>query len=86
MPEFVEEVDQQATNVRTVIVLIGHNHHASIAQVRECLILLAGLKSQDLLQFCNLLGMFDLGIGCVLHVEDLTLERVDAIELALFLR
>ena len=85
MPELVEQIDQQTADVRSIQILIGHNHHGSIAQILHVRILLARRQTEDLLELRNLLGLLNLGVARVLHVQDLTLEWVDAEELALLL-
>ena len=86
MPELVEQVDEQAPDVGSVIVLIGHDHDAPVAELGQARVLLPGLEPQNLLQLRNLLGMLDLGIRGVLHIQHLALERVDAVVFALLLR
>ena len=85
MPELVEQIHQQSTDVAAVQVLVRHNHHRPIAQVCGGGVLLARRQSQNLLQLRNLLGLLHLGIRCVLHIQHLALERVDAEGLALLL-
>ena len=45
MPELVEEVDKQASNVRTIVVLVRHNHDASVSQLCGGFVFLPGLKT-----------------------------------------
>ena len=85
MPELVEQIDEQTANVAAIQVLVCHNHDRPVAQVCGVCVLLATGESNDLLELRNLLGLLYLGVGGVLHVQHLALERVDAEQLALLL-
>ena len=86
VPELVEQVDEQTANVRPVVILVRHDHDAAVAETCHVVVFLARLKTDDLLEFGNLLGLLNLGVGGVLHVQDLASERIDSVELALLLR
>ena len=85
VPELVEQIDQQTTNVGPIQILIRHDHHRPVAQVLHIRILFARRQANDLLQLRDLLGVLHLRVARVLHIEHLTLERVDTEELALLL-
>ena len=85
VPELVEQVHQQTADVAAIQVLVSHDHHGPVAQVGHVRILLARRQTQNLLQLRNLLGLLHLGVGRVLHVQHLALERVDTECLTLLL-
>ena len=62
-PVMADEVDDQALDVRAVLVLISHDHQVTVAQrakLRPILVLLAVVEPQDLHQVLDLLVTHDL--------------------------
>ena len=86
MPKLVEEVDEETADMRSVLVLIGHDHHRALAKTREIRILGTTHETQNLLEFGNLLRVFHASICCILHIQELATKRLDSLVLALFLR
>lgn len=86
MPELVEEVDEETTDVRTILVLIGHDHHRTLSKARKIYVLGTAHETQDLLEFGDFLGVLHASIRRILHIQELTPQRLDSVLLALFLR
>ena len=82
----MEQVDEETADVRPVVVLVGHDEDATVAQTGEVLVDLARLETEDLLQLCNFLGEFDLGGAGILDVHDFPPQWEHAESLALSLR
>ena len=75
-PEPMEEVHQQATDVAAVVVLVGHDHDAAVAQRAGVLVDLACLQAENLLELLDLL--VGVRITRRLDIDDLAPQRVDA--------
>lgn len=84
-PKLVDEVDEQALDVRAVVVLVGHDHELAVAEGlvhRLFVVLLAVLEAEDLLDVRDLLVVGDLlgrGITCV---EELSSKREYSVAVA----
>ena len=84
-PVAVDEVDDEALDVRAVVVLVGHDHQVAVAQrlVRGRIrVVLALLQPEDLLELRDLLVRHDGRVVGVAHVEQLAAQREDAIVVA----
>ena len=86
MPQLVKQINEQSTNMRSIQILIRHDHDRSIPQILGVCVLLSRHKTENLLEFGNLLGLLNLGVRCVLDIQNLALERVDSECLSLLLR
>ena len=86
MPELVEEIHQQTPNVGAVIVLVGHDEDAAVAQAAAVLVRLARLEPDDLFELGNLLGQLHFRGTAVLDVHDFPPQWEHAERLALSLR
>lgn len=86
MPELMKEIDEETTDVRAILVLIGHDHHGALAKARETGLLRTTHETQDLLEFGDFLRVLDASIGSVLDVQELATKRLHAVVLPLFLR
>ena len=81
----MQEVDDQALDVRAVVILVGHDHQVAIpkrlarGRVR---VVLALLQPDDLLELRYLLVVHDRRVRRVAHVEELATQREDAIVVA----
>jgi len=53
-PEVMNEVDQKTLDVRTIMVLISHDHYTAISQIPNIFVLFANLKADNLSQILNL--------------------------------
>ena len=49
-PEAVDEVDEQPFDVRTVVVLVSHDHHLAVPQAVRVFVTLPRLQAQDFLE------------------------------------
>ena len=75
----MNEVNQQALDVRTIMVLICHDHDRAIAQVFDAVILFADLDAEDLDEILDLGVLHDLLAWRLANVQELTAQREDAI-------
>jgi hypothetical protein len=74
-PEVVYEVDQQAFDVRAIVVLVSHDHQVPVAQLPSVSVVLPELEPQDAHHVRDLLVLADLCDSGVPHIEQLALER-----------
>ena len=68
----VEEIDDQAFDMRTIMILISHNHDAAIPQCIDIFIPLTNLNAQNLDKILNFRVGHDLRVAGVPHIEKLT--------------
>ena len=78
----MEQIDEQPFDVRTIHVLIRHNHHASIPQLLQVLVRLAVLQAQNPLDACELVIVGLLVHRSILNVQNLAFERKYAVAFA----
>ena len=78
----MKHVDQESLNVRSIHILIRHNHNATIAKFTQVRISAAVFKSQDLFDCGQLLVVVFLVDGRIAHIERLALEGKYAIPIA----
>jgi len=71
--------------VTAIVILVRHDENRAVPQIGRVGVLLTRRQSNDLLELGNLLGLLHLGICRVLDIENLALERIDSIRLALLL-
>ena len=81
-PVKVEKVDQQALDVAPIDIGVGHDQDAAIAQVFRVSVLHVLLQPQNLFQLLNLLVAHQLRRRRLAHVQQLALERKDAVVVA----
>ena len=74
----LQEIDQQAFDMRTVVVLVGHDHQVAVAESLGVLVVLLVLETHELFDVLDLLVLRDLVDGCIAHVQQLTTKRKDA--------
>lgn len=67
----VNEVDDQALDVRPIMVLIRHDHDWSVPQVRDVCINSSHVKTHDFYQILKLLVLQDLRRARVTNVHNL---------------
>ena len=68
--------------MRTVVVLIGHDHDVAVAEGLGALVRGAVAEAEDLLDVVNLRVVHDLIVRRVSNVEELTAEREDSVAIA----
>ena len=79
-PVVVEEIDDEAFDVRAIGVLIGHDHDVPVAQaLRPVLILVALLQAQDSFEVLDLLVLHNLLVIGVARVGHLAAEGEHAV-------
>mmetsp|Transcript_5170 Transcript_5170/g.16442 ORF Transcript_5170/g.16442 Transcript_5170/m.16442 type:complete len:215 (+) Transcript_5170:469-1113(+) len=81
-PVAVQEVDDQALDVRAIMVLISHDHELAVAKALDASLVLVGLallQSNDLLEFRHLLVVHDCAVACIAHVQQLAAQRENAV-------
>jgi len=78
----VDKVDEQALDVRAVVVLVRHDQQVPVSQLLDVRVLHAVPQPQDLADVLDLLVLHDLGVGGLAHVERLALEREHAVVVA----
>ena len=84
-PVVMEKVDEQTFDVRSVLILIGHDHQSTVAQgfqVGFVLVLFLVLQSENLDQIVDFCVFQDLLVGGFADVEQFTLERENAVLVA----
>ena len=77
-PLRVKEIHEKTLDMRTIQILICHDHHATIAQRLQILIDLRLLKAKNLLNGGQLFILTKLIGTDIANIEHLTLERKDA--------
>ena len=75
----VDEVDQESFDVRPIMILICHNHDATIPQLFYILIIRANLKTKNLYEILNFWVVHDLLITSFSDIQEFTSEREDSI-------
>lgn len=78
----VQEVDEQALDVRAVMVLIGHDHDFAIAKISDIFVFLSWRDSNNLAEVLNLWIVAHLLDGCLSNIQKLTPERKHAVFVA----
>mmetsp|Transcript_26793 Transcript_26793/g.70404 ORF Transcript_26793/g.70404 Transcript_26793/m.70404 type:complete len:346 (-) Transcript_26793:921-1958(-) len=79
-PPRVDEVDQQTLDVRTVSILICHDHNRTVAKPLQFgIVLLVEVQAHDLDEVLNLIVAHHLLQGGVTHIEDFSLQRKNAV-------
>ena len=81
----LQEIDDEALDVASIVILIRHNDDAPVAKrfARVCGgVVLVAFNVQDLNHVLNLLVFVHLVEPRLAHVEELPLERVDTVEVA----
>ncbi len=73
----IEEVDDETLDVRTIVILIGHDHDTSVSQAVDIEVLLAVLETENLLDGLDLGILHDLIVCGLADVEKLTSKRKD---------
>ena len=71
----MEQIHQQTFDVRSIMILIGHHHHATIAQFRDILVLFTLFQTEDLLDRRQLLVGIELLNGDVADIQELASQR-----------
>jgi len=78
----MDKVDQQALDVRAIVVLIGHDHEMTVSELLGVVVRNAVLQAEDLLDGVDLLVLAQLYGSGLANVQQLTAERKDAILIA----
>jgi hypothetical protein len=77
----MDEVDDKTLDVRSIVILICHNHEMSITEGLDVILRVLGskLEPHNLHHVHDLLVLHDLSMGGITYVERLTLERKDTV-------
>ena len=78
-PEVVQEVDEEPFDVRTIVVLIGHDHQVAVAEGGTVVINFAEGKTQYLGDVLNFLILHDLLMRGFSDIQQLPLQRKHAV-------
>lgn len=71
----IQKVDEQTFNVRTVVILVCHDHQVTISQAIGGSVVDIALEPEDLLNVLNL-GVFHDGLVTrISHIEELSTKR-----------
>mmetsp|Transcript_73219 Transcript_73219/g.212024 ORF Transcript_73219/g.212024 Transcript_73219/m.212024 type:complete len:322 (-) Transcript_73219:780-1745(-) len=75
----LDHVDQQALDVRAIVVLVSHDHDSAVPQALRAVVLAAVVQADDLHDVLDLLIVDRLLEAGVAHIERLTSQGEDAI-------
>lgn len=74
----VQEVDDKTLDMRTVVILVGHDHKVTVSEGIGRRVVVVVLQTQNLLDVLDFLVLHDLVVACLTDVEELTTKREDA--------
>ena len=83
----LNKVDYKPFDMRTISILVSHDHDASVSQGLEIIvtsIIFAHLKSNDFHQILYFHIIYDLSIRGIPYIEQLALERKDTIVISAY--
>lgn len=75
--EVVQKVDDKTLDMRTVVILIRHDHEMTISERVRGGVVMVVLQTQDLLDVLDLLVLHDLVVARLADIEQLTAKRED---------
>jgi hypothetical protein len=75
----VEEVDDQTLDVRSIVILICHDHQMAVSQAVGRGVIRVVFQTQDLLDVLDLDIFHNRVVRCVSHIEQLSSQRKDSI-------
>ena len=75
----VQKVDDESFNVRTVVVLVRHNHDVSVAKGRRVRVRVSDVESHDFHDVLNFGVTDDRGVAGIPNVQQLAFEWEHAI-------
>mmetsp|Transcript_34625 Transcript_34625/g.112675 ORF Transcript_34625/g.112675 Transcript_34625/m.112675 type:complete len:221 (-) Transcript_34625:1470-2132(-) len=81
-PPMVDQIDKQALDVRSIVVLVSHDHDRAVAKPANRVVFPLDVQAHDLEKVRNLRVTRDLLVVGVAHVQDLASQREDAITVA----
>jgi hypothetical protein len=81
-PEVVNKVDQQTFDVRSIVILVCHDHNRSVSQTFSVVILLADLKTHNLSEICDLFIVLDLLHVSLSYVQKFSAQGETSVEIS----
>ena len=78
------EVDEQAFDVRSIVVLVCHDHYWPITQTLSVVVFLADLQTHNLSKICDLLIIWDLLHVCLSYIQKFSAKRETTIKVSAY--